>query len=93
MPDGTPVPFAEAIARKLNEHAIPTATGRGRRWERSVVWGNLRNPAYMGKTCFGKIGQHTDGSIRPARLARWVIDFLFWYKRVIVSLEMHMAEL
>src|ERR1700693_5826574 len=33
-----------AIARRLNEQDIPTAKRRGR-WERSVVWGMLRNPA------------------------------------------------
>ena len=42
-----------AIARRLNEQDIPTAKRRGR-WERSVVWGMLRNPAYKGQACFGK---------------------------------------
>ena len=42
-----------AIARHLNEQDIPTAKRRGR-WERSVVWGMLRNPAYKGQACFGK---------------------------------------
>src|SRR5215467_12546627 len=42
-----------AIARLLNEEAIPTAKRRGR-WERSTVWGMLRNPAYKGQACFGK---------------------------------------
>ena len=57
-----------AIARKLNERAVPTATGRGRRWERSVVWGILRNPAYMGKACFGKTRQQPRQSVtRPLR--------------------------
>ena len=42
-----------AIARLLNEHAIPTCKRRGR-WERSTVWGMLRNPAYKGQACFGK---------------------------------------
>jgi site-specific DNA recombinase len=42
-----------AIARFLNEQAIPTAKRRGR-WERSTVWGMLRNPAYKGQACFGK---------------------------------------
>src|SRR2546429_84124 len=27
---------------------------RASRWERSVVWGVLRNPAYRGIACFGK---------------------------------------
>lgn len=42
-----------AIARKLNELGVPTRNG-GARWERSTVWGVLRNPAYMGIACFGK---------------------------------------
>ena len=42
-----------AIARLLNEKAIPTCKRRGR-WERSTVWGMLRNPAYKGQACFGK---------------------------------------
>src|ERR1700747_2731993 len=42
-----------AIARLLNERGIPTRTGKTR-WERSTVWGLLRNPAYQGKACYGK---------------------------------------
>src|SRR5216684_232702 len=42
-----------AIARLLNERQIPTRTA-STRWERSTVWGILRNPAYEGKACFGK---------------------------------------
>ena len=42
-----------AIARWLNDHQLPTRTGRSR-WERSTVWGMLRNPAYKGTACFGK---------------------------------------
>jgi site-specific DNA recombinase len=42
-----------AIARLLNERQIPTRTTTTR-WERSTVWGILRNPAYQGKACFGK---------------------------------------
>src|SRR5260370_20255839 len=42
-----------AIARLLNEQAIPTCKRRGR-WERSTVWGMLRNPAYKRQACFGK---------------------------------------
>ena len=42
-----------AIARQLNQRQIPTRTG-ATRWERSTVWGMLRNPAYQGKACFGK---------------------------------------
>jgi site-specific DNA recombinase len=42
-----------AIARRLNEQSVPTCKQRGR-WERSTVWGMLRNPAYEGQACFGK---------------------------------------
>lgn len=42
-----------AIARLLNQRGIATRTGKTR-WERSTVWGILRNPAYYGKACFGK---------------------------------------
>ena len=42
-----------AIARWLNERQIPTRTAKTR-WERSTVWGMLRNPAYQGKACYGK---------------------------------------
>ena len=42
-----------AIARCLNESDIPTRRGVCR-WERSTVWGMLRNPAYKGMACFGK---------------------------------------
>src|SRR6202171_456399 len=42
-----------AIARLLNERQIPTRT-ETTRWERSTVWGLLRNPAYRGRACYGK---------------------------------------
>src|SRR5467141_1923926 len=45
-----------AIARLLNERGISTRTGKTR-WERSVVWAMLRNPAYEGKACYGKTEQ------------------------------------
>jgi site-specific DNA recombinase len=40
------------ITRRLNREGIPTR--KASRWERSVVWGMLRNPAYRGVACFGK---------------------------------------
>jgi site-specific DNA recombinase len=40
------------ITRRLNREGIPPR--RASRWERSVVWGMLRNPAYRGVACFGK---------------------------------------
>jgi site-specific DNA recombinase len=42
-----------AITRLLNERQIPTRKGIAR-WERSTVWAMLRNPAYVGRACFGK---------------------------------------
>jgi len=57
-----------AIARRLNEQAIPTCKQRGR-WERSTVWGVLRNPAYKGEACFGKTGTAPRQRItRPLRM-------------------------
>ena len=44
-----------AIARSLTEQGIRTRTGKTR-WERSVIWGILRNPAYRGRACYGKTG-------------------------------------
>jgi site-specific DNA recombinase len=56
-----------AIARRLNEREIPTRTGTTR-WERSTVWGMLRNPAYSGHACFGKTEGHPRQRItRPLR--------------------------
>jgi site-specific DNA recombinase len=49
-----------AITRLLNDLAVPTRK-RITRWERSTVWGMLRNPAYKGTACFGKT------EIRPRR--------------------------
>ena len=40
------------ITRRLNREGVPTR--KASRWERSVVWGMLRNPAYRGVACFGK---------------------------------------
>jgi Transposase DDE domain group 1/Recombinase len=40
------------ITRRLNTEGVPAR--RAIRWERSVVWGVLRNPAYRGIVCFGK---------------------------------------
>jgi site-specific DNA recombinase len=41
-----------AIARQLTKQGIPTK--RHAHWERSTLWGMLRNPAYKGEACFGK---------------------------------------
>jgi site-specific DNA recombinase len=41
------------ITRRLNAEGIPTRK-QSTRWERSVVWAMLRNPAYRGAAAFGK---------------------------------------
>jgi site-specific DNA recombinase len=56
-----------AIARALNDTQIPTRSGTAR-WERSTVWGLLRNPAYAGQACYGKTALHPRQRItRPLR--------------------------
>ena len=62
---------AESIAgivRKLNDHEVPTKSGKAR-WERTTVWGMLKNPAYKGKACFGKT-RAVDGKPKPNRKQR-----------------------
>jgi hypothetical protein len=41
------------LARWLTSQGAPTRTGKSR-WDRSVVWAMLRNPAYAGRAVFGK---------------------------------------
>jgi site-specific DNA recombinase len=41
------------IARRLSARGVPTRKNKPR-WERSVVWAILRNPAYVGRAAFGK---------------------------------------
>jgi site-specific DNA recombinase len=41
------------LARWLTERAVLTRTGK-HRWDRSVIWAMLRNPAYAGAAVFGK---------------------------------------
>jgi len=56
-----------AIARMLNDRQIATRMGKGR-WERSTVWGMLRNPAYRGTACYGKTEQRPRQRVtRPLR--------------------------
>ncbi len=56
-----------AIARKLNQEGIATRFGKSP-WERSTVWGMLRNPAYKGRACFGKTARAERKRItRPLR--------------------------
>jgi site-specific DNA recombinase len=57
------------LARWLTTSGTPTRTGKTR-WDRSVVWGMLRNPAYAGTAVFGKtqIIHQPAGLNRRARL-------------------------
>jgi site-specific DNA recombinase len=41
------------LGRWLTSQGVLTRTGK-RRWDRSVIWGMLRNPAYAGRAVFGK---------------------------------------
>ena len=57
------------LARWLTGLGVPTRTGKNR-WDRSVVWAMLRNPAYAGRAVFGKTmaTSGTPGLNRVARL-------------------------
>ena len=57
------------LARWLTAADVPTRTGK-HRWDRSVLWGMLRNPAYAGRACFGKTMRTADqpGLNRAARM-------------------------
>jgi len=56
------------LVRWLRGQGIPTATGKPR-WDRSTLWGMLRNPAYCGRAGFGKTRQ-TDERPKPTRPVR-----------------------
>ncbi|HXO86025.1 MAG TPA: recombinase family protein [Gemmatimonadales bacterium] len=58
-----------ALARWLTDQGAPTRTGK-HRWDRSVIWGMLRNPAYAGRAVFGKtmVVHESPGLNRAARL-------------------------
>jgi site-specific DNA recombinase len=51
------------VCRRLRQAGIPSPTGKAS-WDRSVVWGLLKNPAYQGAAAFGK----TRTGERQARL-------------------------
>ena len=53
------------LTRWLGGLGVASRTGKTR-WDRSVVWGMLRNPAYAGRACFGK----TMRTEQPAGLNR-----------------------
>lgn len=56
------------LTRWLSEQGVLTRTGKTR-WDRSVVWGMLRNPAYAGQAVFGKT-QVLNESAAVNRVAR-----------------------
>jgi len=58
------------LTRWMRGLGVATRTGKTR-WDRSVIWGMLRNPAYPGRACFGKTTrtEQTAGLNRTARLA------------------------
>ena len=58
-----------AIARELNARGVATRFGKSR-WERSTVWGMLKNPAYRGSACFGKTERAERQRITKALRAR-----------------------
>ena len=55
------------LARWLAAQGAVTRTGK-HRWDRSVIWGMLRNPAYAGRAVFGKTQVIHDSLNRIARL-------------------------
>jgi site-specific DNA recombinase len=57
------------LARWLTSQGVLTRTGKTR-WDRSVIWGMLRNPAYAGTAVFGKtqVLAESPGLNRRARL-------------------------
>jgi site-specific DNA recombinase len=58
------------LGRWLTGQGVPTRTGK-ERWDRSVIWGMLRNPACAGTAVFGKTRavHEPAGLNRTARLA------------------------
>ena len=58
-----------AITRWLTDSGIPTRTGK-RQWERSTIWGMLRNPAYQGTACFQKTAMTPREHVRVTRRLR-----------------------
>lgn len=55
------------IVRTLNAEHVPTRRGASR-WDRTTVWGILRNPAYVGQAAYGKTEAVERGRLlRPIR--------------------------
>jgi site-specific DNA recombinase len=56
------------LARRFNERQVPTRNGG--RWDPATIRKMLRNPAYVGKACFGKFAPST-----RQRITRRVLRF------------------
>src|ERR671925_563212 len=56
------------LARWLTGQGIPTRKGKAV-WDRSTVWGMLRNPAYRGQAAFGKT-KMSERHGKPTRATR-----------------------
>ncbi|MGH9072055.1 MAG: recombinase family protein [Acidimicrobiales bacterium] len=56
------------LVRWLAAESISSPTGKAR-WDRTTIWGMLRNPAYMGKAAFLKTGR-VEGTPALNRIAR-----------------------
>jgi len=55
------------VVRRLAEAGVKTKTGKSH-WDRSVIWGMLQNPAYMGKAAYGKTqATNLQPRIRPQK--------------------------
>jgi site-specific DNA recombinase len=56
------------VCRRLKAEGVPTRTGKAA-WDRSAVWGMLKNPAYKGTAAFGKTrsGPFKPQKLRPQR--------------------------
>ncbi len=57
------------LTRWMTASGTPTRTGKNR-WDRSVIWGMLRNPAYAGTAMFGKTAIVHDQPVALNRVAR-----------------------
>jgi site-specific DNA recombinase len=56
------------LVQWLAAEGIPSPTGKAR-WDRSTIWGMLRNPAYAGRAAYSKTGR-VEGSPALNRIAR-----------------------
>ncbi len=55
------------VTRRLKQEGIRTSTGKTW-WDRTTIWGMLKNPAYMGMAAFGKTQAGPwHAPLRPAR--------------------------